>query len=100
VERFDLVEVVESIRAELSEAARRGEGADIQLPVEGVELQFQVDVTRAREKNGKLTFWVLELGIGDRSEQSSGHIVTVKLGPPVDAQGRTLNIARRTVEKP
>jgi hypothetical protein len=47
VERFDLVEVVESIRAELSEAARRGEGADIQLPVEGVELQFQVDLSSA-----------------------------------------------------
>jgi hypothetical protein len=94
-----LVEAIASLRAELAEAVAEAEGRDIQFPVDNVELEFQVGVTRDLQGGGKLRFWVLELGASGGIEARSVQKVTIGLGTPVDAQGQTLKIRRRLHDK-
>jgi len=90
-----LVEVVASLRAALTEAVEKGRGQDIQFPVGDVTLEFHVGVTRDVHGGGGLRFWILELGGGGGYETESIQKVTLKLGPPVDPQGRTIKVLRR-----
>jgi len=95
-----LVEAIAALRAELAEAAAEGEDQDIQFPVDNVALEFQVGMTRDVHGEGKLRFWVLELGAGGGYEAQSIQKVTLGLGAPVDAYGQTLKIGRRLREEP
>jgi hypothetical protein len=95
-----LVEAIASLRAELSEAVAQGPDQEIQFPVDGVDLEFQVGVTRAASGSGGLRFWVVGLGASASYEAESVHKVTVNLGAPVDLQGQTVKIRRSQSEKP
>lgn len=95
-----LVEAIASIRAELSEAVAAGLDQDVQFPVEGVDLEFQVGVTRSASGSGGLRFWVFELGAEAGYEDQSVHTVTVRLGAPVDALGETVKVRRLLPDKP
>jgi Trypsin-co-occurring domain 2 len=95
-----LVETVESLRTQLSEAVAAGSDEEIQFPVDGVELEFHVGVTRSAAGNGGVRFWVVELGASASYEAESIHKVKVNLGAPVDAAGRTVRIRRTMSEKP
>jgi hypothetical protein len=95
-----LVETIEALRAQLSEAVSSGADQEIQFPVDGVELEFHVGVTRSVEGNGGVRFWVVELGASASYEVESIHKVSVHLGAPVDATGQTIKVQRTTSEKP
>jgi hypothetical protein len=95
-----LVETIESLRTQLSEAAAAGSDQEIQFPVDGVELEFHVGVTRSVGGNGGVRFWVVELGASASYGSESIHKVKVSLGAPVDAAGQTVKIRRTTSEKP
>lgn len=95
-----LVEAIASLRAELAEAAERGEAEDIRFPVAQVNLEFQIGVTRDVHGDGRLRFWVLELGAGGGYEAQTIQKVTISLGPPVDADGQPIKIRRTLPSKP
>lgn len=95
-----LVETIEALRAQLSEAVAAGTGQEIQFPVDGVELEFHVGVTRSVEGNGGVRFWVVELGASASYGVESIHKVSVHLGAPVDAAGQTIKVQRTMSEKP
>jgi Trypsin-co-occurring domain 2 len=95
-----LVETIESLRTQLSAAAAAGSDQEFQFPVESVDLEFHVGVTRNVSGTGGVRFWVVELGASGSYGAESIHTVKVSLGAPVDATGQTVKIRRTTSEKP
>ena len=95
-----LVETIEALRTQLSAAVAAGSDQEIQFPVNGVDLEFHVGVTRAAAGTGGVRFWVVELGASGSYTAESIHPVKVSLGAPVDATGQTVKIRRTTSEKP
>jgi hypothetical protein len=98
--KIGLVETITAVRAELSEAAIRGTGESIQFPVEGVELEFHVGVTRTAGATGGVRIWVIELAGSGSYESQTVHKVKVRLGAPVNPQGETLKVNRDLPYKP
>jgi hypothetical protein len=95
-----LVEAIASLRAELAEAVEEGKNEDIQFPVDKIDLEFQVGVTRDVHGGGKLGFWVLELSAEGGYQAETIQKVTIGLGQPVDADGQPIKIRRTMKEKP
>jgi hypothetical protein len=94
-----LVEAIASLRAELAEAAEKGKNQDIQFPVDQIDLEFQVGVTRDVHGGGKLRFWVLELGADAGYAAQSVQKVKLSLGA-VNAENETVKIRRRLRDQP
>jgi len=95
-----LVETIEALRAQLSEAVTAGSEQEIQFPVDGVVLEFHVGVTRSVAGNGGVRFWVVELGASASYGVESIQKVQVSLGAPVDDAGQPIKIRRTLSEKP
>jgi hypothetical protein len=95
-----LVETIESLRTQLSEAVAVGSDQEIQFPVDGVDLEFHVGVTRSVSGTAGVRFWVVELGANAAYEAESIHKVKVSLGAPLDAEGQTVKVRRILPEKP
>lgn len=100
MDEIELGTVIEAVRLQLAEAAERAVGQGIQFPVEGVELEFQVGVTKSVEAKGGVKFWVLDLGAGGSREVQSMQTISVKLGAPLRADGTPLKVARRSADEP
>ncbi len=66
MDRIGVSETIDALRAELRAAITQAEGQEIQFPVGGVQLEFQVGITREGSADGKLKVWVLELGVSGR----------------------------------
>jgi len=98
--KIGLVEAIEEIRRELREAAVAAKDSDVLFPVGQVTLEFQVGVTRAGEAKAGVKVWVLELGASGEYSRESVHTVTVVLEPPVDAQGRPINVGSASAVRP
>lgn len=95
-----LVEAIEAVRAELTRAVENNVDKDIQFPVDKVELEFHVGVTRGGGATGGVRFWVIELGGKASYESESVHTVKVSLGAPVDSQGKTIKVTRTVPYRP
>jgi hypothetical protein len=100
MEGLELSEVIQAVRLQLAEAAAQSAGQSIHFPVEGVELQFQVGVTKSVEAKGGVKFWVLDLGGGGSREAQSMQTISVKLGAPELADGTPLKVSRRSDDEP
>jgi hypothetical protein len=100
VERLELAETVEALRAELARAAAAGAGAAFQFPVAGVQLEFHVAVTRAGEGRAGVRFYVVELGGAGSYAREEVQTVTVTLGAPVDQSGDPVKVYRGSAEMP
>jgi hypothetical protein len=95
-----LADAIAVVRQELATAMERGAGADLQFPVDGVELEFQVGVTTEGQTGGKARFWVLEWGAEASRSREATHRVTVSLGPPVDLAGNVVKVTQRSLGRP
>jgi hypothetical protein len=95
-----LPEAIEAARAELAAAVEQGADAELQFPVDGVDLEFQVAVTWEGQTGGKARFWVLEWDASGRAARESMHVVRVHLGAPVNQAGEVVKVMRRSPEKP
>ena len=100
MERVELAETVEALRAELARAAAAGAGAGFQFPVAGVQLEFHVVVTRTGAGKAGVRFWVVELGGAGSYAREEIQTVTVTLGAPVDQSGNPIKIYRGSPEMP
>jgi hypothetical protein len=100
MDEIGLVEAIAAVRSELSEAVAIAETEDIRFPVDNVTLEFQVGVTRDAHAEGKLKVWVLELGARGGYEAESVQKVVLTLGPPVNPEGETIAVKRRTRYEP
>jgi len=86
--RLGLAEVIESLRAELDEAATKGAGKRIQFNVGAVDLEFQVEVSREGGASAKVRFWVVEAGVDGSVSSASTQTVKIHL-EPVDSVTKT-----------
>ncbi len=100
MEKIGLVETIEALRSELAAAVEKAQGQEIQFPIGSVQLEFQVGVTWDTEAKAGVRFWVLELGASGGYANESVQKVTLNLEAPVDAEGRTVKVTRRSKEKP
>jgi Trypsin-co-occurring domain 2 len=100
MEQLALAETMEALRAELAQAAAAGAGTGFQFPVEGVQLEFHVGVTKAGGGNAGVRFWVVQLGGSGSYARDEIQTVTVTLGAPVDQNGDPVKIYRSSAEMP
>ena len=100
MQKIGLPETIEAVRAELRAAIIQAQGQDLQFPLGGVELEFQIGVTYEGSADGKLKVWVLELGSSGKYARESLQKVTLTLQAPVDAYGNPVKVARRSQDKP
>jgi Trypsin-co-occurring domain 2 len=100
MEKIGLLEAIATLRSELSNAVATAQDENIQFPVDKIELEFKIGATRDLHGNGKLKFWVLELGVDGGYKAESVQRVTLILGAPVNLEGKPVKIRRRFQEKP
>jgi hypothetical protein len=100
VHPIELAETIEALRRELETAAKKGLESDIRFPVDGIELEFQVGVTKTEDGSGKISFWIVELGGGGSQATQSLQKVKVTLGRPVDRDGYRLFVAAESTCPP
>ncbi len=98
--QLELAETVEALRAELARAAAAGAGTGFQFPVDGVQMEFHVGVTKTGEGRAGVKFYVVELGGSDSYAREQIQTVTVTLGSPVDQSGHPVKIYHGSAEKP
>ena len=82
--RIGLAETIEALRAELAEAEKKGQGDDVRFRVGPISLEFHVGVQREGGVEGKLRFWVVELGATGRYTTESIQKISVTLNPVRD----------------
>jgi len=84
----------------LAAAVEKAQGQEIQFPIGSVQLEFQVGVTCDTEAKAGVRFWVLELGAGGSYANESVQKVTLNLEAPVDLEGKSVKVTRRSKERP
>ena len=100
LERIDLSETIQALRAELAKAAAMAVGQEIHFPVGQVELEFHVGVTKDIEGNAGVKFWVVELGAKGTYATESVQLVKVTLEAAVDANGDRVLVGRGLDDEP
>src|SRR6266487_5997422 len=100
MEKIGLVETIDALRSELAAAVEKAQGQEIQFPIGSVQLEFQVGVTWDTEAKAGVRFWVLELGAGGSYANESVQKVTLNLEAPVDLEGKSVKVTRRSQERP
>jgi hypothetical protein len=99
VDRIGLAETIGALRQELAEAIAVAEDEAVQFPVEGVELEFHVGVTRNVDGDAGINFWVVELGKAEGVAREEIQRVSVTLGRPV-VNGRPVRVRRELDSRP
>ena len=83
-----MAQAIEQMKIELQKAiAAKGDGA-IQFPVEGVEIELQVGITKEGGANGGIQLHVLTLGASGKYSKEAIQTVRLSLGAPVTASGK------------
>ena len=100
MEKIGLVETIDALRSELAAAVEKAQGQEIQFPIGSVQLEFHVGVTWDTEAKAGVRFWVLELGAGGSYANESVQKVTLNLEAPVDLEGKSVKVTRRSQERP
>lgn len=77
----ELAELIRQLRAELSEAMRAGDGADMRFELGPVELDLTVGVDREVNPGAKVRFWVVELGAEARAASQTTQRIKLTLDP-------------------
>lgn len=81
--KVGLVEAIETLRSELTDAMKAAEQADddIQLEVGEITLQFQIQVERSAEGKAGVSFWLIDLESSASKSSAITHTVTIPLTP-------------------
>jgi len=87
-----LAEAIKALHTEIEQAVRAGAGRAFQFPVERVELEFHIGVTRTRDAKKEVKFWVVEMGGGGSFAREEIQTVRVTLGAPVGPNGERTKV--------
>jgi hypothetical protein len=94
-----LPQAIRSLRSELALAMQEGEGEDLRFTMGPVELEFLVQVTRARTGEAGVKFWVVSLGGSAGVTDSATHRVKLSL-LPVTAGGESVMVGDEVARRP
>ncbi len=81
---------IESLRGQLAEAMRAGEGKDLRFRLGPVELELQVEAVAEAGAETGVKFWVVSAGGRGSRSSSSVHTVKVTLHPAPRGGGDAL----------
>lgn len=98
-DEITLADAIGELRAELEGAITKASDASLKFEAIEVTMQFQVGITRSKERRGALKFLVLELGGGRTTSDLETQTVALKLRP-VLVDGRPVEIARSQRDSP
>ncbi|MCH9650957.1 MAG: hypothetical protein K0U98_22225 [Deltaproteobacteria bacterium] len=79
--KIALAEMVGNLRTELQEAAKAGEGEDLQFALEEVTLEAEVEVVQEAGAKGGFKFWVVEAGASGKVSQGRTQKISLRLKP-------------------
>ncbi|GAA3227370.1 hypothetical protein MTQ10_25560 [Streptomyces sp. XM83C] len=78
---LDLADAIDVLRAQLSEAQRRGQDSPLRFVLGEITAEFEIELVRTRNGGGALRFGVVEAGArGERTERSVQRL-TLRLSP-------------------
>jgi hypothetical protein len=92
-ERLELAKVIAALREELDEAMKAAAGKLVRFQLGAVDLEFQVEVAREGGINGKVKFWVIEVGAEGTLSSASTQVVKVHLDPKDALTGGPILVA-------
>jgi len=87
-----LAEAIESVRAELEQARRGGQGRELQFRVGEVDVDFQVEVTREAGVEAGLKVWLVSAGAKGKLADKHTHTVRVTLVPQINSGGEWVDL--------
>lgn len=82
-----LFEMLQTLRSELAASLNAAKDRELRFRVEEVELELKLQVTKEREANGGLKFWVVAAGSKASSTQQDVHTFKLKLKPKLQCGG-------------
>jgi len=88
--------MIETLRSELQQAMSEGEGQRLRFDLENVELTLQVGATRQGKGEGKIRFWVVDLGASETVSNSALHTFKLNLKPCPGIDGKPPKISAKT----
>jgi hypothetical protein len=99
---LELAELIAQLRAELTEAMRAGEDAGLRFELGPIELELALTVGREGGAQGKIRFWVAELGADGKMTNTAAQRIKLVLEPrrthTVDGRPITVLISGREVD--
>ncbi|MEU5164477.1 trypco2 family protein [Streptomyces sp. NPDC020875] len=78
---IDLADAVDAVRAQLVTAAARANGSPVRFEVDGIELEFTVELRRDTTGGGRVRAWVVDAGAERTTGTGRTHRVAVTLTP-------------------
>lgn len=78
---MELAELIGQLRADLTEAMRSGDGAELRFELGPVELELTVAVTKEVKPGAKVRFLVVEVGTDAAMASSSTQRIKLTLDP-------------------
>ncbi len=91
-DRLGLANVIAALRSELTEAMGQAKDQALKFEVGEINLEFHVEVDREIGAEGKIRFWVVELGADGKLSSASTQTIQVKLTPVNAAGGPVLTM--------
>jgi hypothetical protein len=82
-----LLEMIQTLRTELTAALNSAKDQALRFRVEEVELELKLQITKERENQGSLKFWVVAAGAKASSAQQDVHTFKIKLRPKLQGGG-------------
>ena len=96
---IDLVQAIAAVREQLQEAAAQAAAEDIQFEVEGLEIEFQVELRQDDRAKVGAKAWVLNAGMEIGEGKVNSHRVKINLKPQVAATGESVKISEDQASK-
>lgn len=92
--QIELVELIEQLRAELTEAVKSGGEKELQFALGAVDVELTVAVEKSGTTGTKFKFWVVEAGLDGKLGSTSTQKIKLTLEPQMRTQpGRKPYIA-------
>ncbi|MFJ4205773.1 trypco2 family protein [Streptomyces sviceus] len=92
-ERVDLVQAIAAVREQLKEAATQAAADDIQFEVEGLEIEFQVEIRHDDRVKAGAKAWVFNAGVEMGGSKSDSHRLKINLKPQRSTTGESVKIS-------
>lgn len=84
---IELSTLINDLRDELEQSIATAGARALQFELESVELEVEVGVERSGEGDGKVRFWVAEIGVQGAMSRNSTQRIKLALKPVVHAHG-------------
>ncbi len=95
-----LADLIGALRQELNKAISEGTDEHLQFELGPVELELQVEVSRAAKGTAGVQFWVLALGASGSRTATHAHTVRLTLNPLAAPDGRSVRVRSHEPKRP